>query len=190
LKDTKLRALCDVMSPLLGEHGASRKFVVQKGGTTRTMHKLEEGLAMLQLAASDAGLRGNGLEPGTGSAGGLGFGIYSLLGGELEAGAEHVLELIELSRLLKGTSFVLTGEGSYDHQTADGKLISVLARHCGDANVPLIVLAGAVASDVQIDGVTAAFGISPYGERRQDALNEGPANLQKHAAYVTRLMLS
>jgi glycerate 2-kinase len=189
LKKVKLRALCDVMSPMLGEHGASRKFVVQKGGTTRTMHKLEEGLAMLQLAAHGAGLRGNGLEAGTGSAGGLGFGIYSLLGGELEPGAEHVLELIGFNRLLKGTAFVLTGEGSYDHQTADGKLIYVLAEQCRTADVPLIVLAGAVDGDVRIEGVTAAFGISSYGVRKQDALNEGRANLQKHAAYVTRLML-
>jgi glycerate 2-kinase len=190
LKKVKLRALCDVMSPMLGEHGASRKFVVQKGGTTRTMHKLEEGLAMLQLAAGTAGLRGNGLEPGSGSAGGLGFGVYSLLGGELEPGAEHVLELIGFNRLLKGTAFVLTGEGSYDNQTADGKLIAVLAEQCRVASVPLIVLAGSVASSVQIAGVTAAFGISPYGERKQDALNEGKSNLQKHAAYVTRLMLA
>jgi glycerate kinase len=190
LKKTKLRALCDVMSPMLGEHGASRKFIVQKGGTTRTMHKLEEGLAMLQLATAGAGLRGNGLEPGTGSAGGLGFGVYSLLGGDLEPGAEHVLELIGFNRLLKGTAFVLTGEGSYDAQTAEGKLISVLAEQCRQADVPLVVLAGAVASEVHIEGVAAAFGISPYGERKQDALNEGKSHLQKHAAYVTRLMLA
>lgn len=190
LKKVNLRALCDVMSPMLGEHGASRKFVVQKGGTTRTMHKLEEGLAMLQLAAHGAGLRGNGLEPGSGSAGGLGFGIFSLLGGELEPGAEHVLELIGFNRLLKGTAFVLTGEGSYDNQTAEGKLIAVLAAHCRESGVPLVVLAGSVASELHIEGVTAAFGISPFGVRRQDALNEGQANLQKHATYVTRLMLA
>ncbi|MCA8914244.1 MAG: glycerate kinase [Planctomycetes bacterium] len=190
LKGVKVRALCDVMAPMLGEQGASRTYVVQKGGTTRTMHKLEEGLAMLQYAAAAAGLRGNGLEPGTGAAGGLGFGIYSLLGGDLEAGADKVLDLIGFRKLLQGTDLVLTGEGSFDAQTEQGKLIAVLAEDCKAAGVPLVVLAGAVAGDVNIDGVTAAFGISAYGQRRQDSLNEGKANLRKHAAAVTRLLKS
>lgn len=188
LKQIRLRALCDVLTPMLGPEGASRKFVAQKGGTTRTMYKLEEGLAMLQLAALEAGARGNGLEPGSGAAGGLGFGVYSLLGGELEPGADKVLELIGFRELLKGVDLVLTGEGSYDQQTADGKLIAALAEDCKARGVPLVVLAGEVAPDVSIDGVTAAFGISPYGARRQDSLNEGRSNLQKHASYVTRLL--
>ena len=190
LKGIKLRALCDVMSPMLGEHGASRKYVVQKGGTTRTMHKLEEGLAMLQMATAQAGLRGSGLEPGTGSAGGLGFGLYALLGGELEPGADRILDLIGFRKLLEGADLVLTGEGSFDQQTADGKLIAVLAEDCKAAKVPLVVLAGAVDNEVKIEGVTAAFGISSYAQRRQDSLNEGKANLRKYAAQVTRLRLA
>lgn len=188
IKQVRLRALCDVMTPMLGPEGASRKFVAQKGGTTRTMYKLEEGLAMLQLAVAEAGGRGNGLEPGTGAAGGLGFGLYSMFGAELEPGADTILELIGFRRLLDGVDLVLTGEGSFDHQTADGKLIAALAEDCKSRGVPLVVLAGEVASDVNIDGITAAFGISPYGARRQDSLNEGRANLRKHAAFVTRLM--
>jgi glycerate kinase len=190
LKSAKLAALCDIMAPMLGPHGASRSYVAQKGGTTRTMHKLEEGLAMLSLAAAKAGLRGNGLEPGSGAAGGLGFGVYSLLGGELLPGADNVLELLSFRRLLQGATLVLTGEGSFDAQTAHGKLIAVLADDCKNVGVPLVVLAGQVTGDVSVEGVTAAFGISPYGARRQDSLKEGKTNLRKHAAYVTRLLLA
>lgn len=187
LKNVKVLALCDVLAPMLGEHGASRQFVVQKGGTTRTMHKLEEGLAMLQLACANAGLRGNGLEPATGAAGGLGFGLYSFCNAELLHGAHEVLRLNGFDKLLEGADVVLTGEGSYDAQTANGKLISVLGEYCQQAGVPLVVLAGA-ADDVPIPGVTAAFNISTHGDRKQDSLNAGKANLQRHAAYVTRLL--
>ncbi|MBZ0137572.1 MAG: glycerate kinase [Planctomycetes bacterium] len=187
LKHVKITALCDVLAPMLGEHGASRQFVVQKGGTTRTMHKLEEGLAMLQLACAGAGLRGNGLEPATGAAGGLGFGLYAFCNAELLHGAHEVLHLNDFEQLLAGADLVLTGEGSYDSQTANGKLISVLAEYCGQAGVPLVVLAGS-ADDVPIPGVTAAFNISTHGDRKQDSLNAGLANLQRHAAYVTRLL--
>ena len=189
LKAAKISALCDVLAPMLGEHGASRQFVVQKGGTTRTMHKLEEGLAMLQVACKNAGLRGDGLEPATGAAGGLGFGLYSILGAELLHGAHEILKLNRFENLLKGTTVVLTGEGSFDPQTANGKLIDVLGEYCKRGGVPMVVLAGS-ASNVDIPGVTAAFNISTFGERKQDALNEGVANLQRHASYVTRLLLA
>jgi len=189
LKDVRVRALCDVLAPMLGEQGASRQFVVQKGGTTRTMHKLEEGLAMLQLAAQDAGLQGNGLEEGTGAAGGLGFGLFAFANAELQHGAREVLKLIAFDELLQDTNLVLTGEGSFDAQTANGKLISVLGEYCQQAGVPLVVLAGA-AENVPIPGVTAAFNISTYGDRKQDNLNAGVANLQRHAEYVTRLLLA
>jgi len=188
LKSVKLTALCDVMTPMLGEHGASRKFVVQKGGTTRALHKLEESLALLQLAAQGAGIAAKGIEPGTGSAGGLGFGVWALLGGTLRSGASAVLELHGFARLLQGASLVLTGEGSFDAQTSEGKLIASLAPLCRAANVPLVVLAGIVEPGVEIAGVTAAFGIARFGARKQDNLDETEASLQRHAAFVTRLL--
>lgn len=190
LRKVKLTALCDVLTPLLGEHGASRKFVVQKGGTTRALHKLEESLAFLQLAALEAGVNLKGTEPGTGSAGGLGFGIAGLLGGTLQPGADAVLDLLNFTGLLAQTDLVITGEGSFDHQTAEGKLIAAVASRCHVARVPLVVLAGVVEPEVRLPGVTAAFGIARFGARKQDNLDETEANLQRHAAHVTRLMLA
>lgn len=188
LARVKLTALCDVMTPMLGEHGASRKFVVQKGGTTRALHKLEESLALLQLAGQGAGISVKGIEPGTGAAGGLGYGVRALLGGTLRSGAPAVLEMLGFARLLLGASLVLTGEGSFDAQTSEGKLISALAPLCRAANVPLVVLAGIVEPGVDIAGVTAAFGIARFGARKQDNLDETESSLQRHAAQVTRLL--
>lgn len=188
LRKVKLNALCDVMTPLLGEHGASRKFVVQKGGTTRALHKLEESLAFLQLSALEAGVKLKGTEPGTGSAGGLGFGIAGLLGGSLQPGADAVLDLLDFARLVRQADLVITGEGSFDHQTAEGKLVAALAARCHGAGVPLVVLAGVAEPDVNLPGVTAAFGIARFGARKQDNLDETEANLRRYAAQVTRLM--
>lgn len=187
LRAAKLTALCDVMTPLLGEHGASRKFVVQKGGTTRAMHRLEEALALLQLAATKAGAGLTGTEPGTGSAGGLGFGIAGLLGGRLLPGAPAILDMLDLPSLLRTTDLIISGEGSFDAQTAEGKLVAALADRCHSAGVPLVILAGVVEPDVAIRGVTAAFGIARFGARKQDNLDATAANLRHHAAQVTRL---
>lgn len=188
LARVKLTGLCDVMTPLLGEQGASRKFVVQKGGTTRALHKLEESLALLQLAGLEAGVKLKGTEPGTGSAGGLGYGIAGLLGGTLQPGGDAVLDLLDFGRLVRQADLVLTGEGSFDHQTAEGKLVAALAARCRLAGVPLVVLAGVVEAEVNLPGVTAAFGIARFGARKQDNLDETEANLRRYAAQVTALM--
>ena len=47
LKNVQIRALCDVTTGLIGPNGSTRKFVIQKGGTTHSVDKLELGLAVL-----------------------------------------------------------------------------------------------------------------------------------------------
>lgn len=189
LKDIRVSALCDVMTPMLGEYGATRKFVLQKGGTTQTLPRIEEALGAVARAAIEGGGRLNGTEPGTGAAGGLGFGVAMFLGGQLRPGALTMLDLIGFAKLACGADLVLTGEGSFDQQTAEGKLISVLGKACGAADVALVVLAGSVDHSVNIEGVTAAFGIARYGARRQDNFDSTEAALRTHAAAVARLVL-
>ncbi len=186
LKQARITALCDVASPMLGPNAATRKFTVQKGGSTRTMHKLEENLALLAQCVQNEGVKATGFEPGSGAAGGLGYGVLAL-GGTLVPGAAKLLELIGFAEMLEGVDLVLTGEGSYDEQTADGKLINALADACQQAGVPLVVLAG-VAKPVDIKGVTAAFSINLPGKRKQDNLDDTKQNLKNHAASVVKVM--
>ncbi|MCC6575639.1 MAG: glycerate kinase [Planctomycetes bacterium] len=188
LKDVKVRGVCDVQTPLLGPGGASRKYVLQKGGTTRMVHKLEQGLAVLAAACVKHLAFGDPMAAGSGSAGGLGFGIATFLGGRLEHGARTVLQLLEFERRIKGAACVLTGEGSYDALTADGKLVSEIASVCKHARVPCVVLAGKIDPAVEIDGVTAAFEIAGFGMRRQDALAATPESLTRYARHVARLI--
>jgi glycerate kinase len=170
---------------MLGPNAASRKFTVQKGGSTRTMHKLEENLALLAQCVQNEGIKATGFEPGSGAAGGLGYGVLALQG-SLVPGAAKLLALIGFTEMLQGVDLVLTGEGSYDEQTADGKLINALAEACQHASVPLVVLAG-VAKPIDIKGVTAAFSINLPGKRKQDNLDDTKQNLKHHAASVVKV---
>ena len=190
LKNVQLTALCDVTTGLIGPNGATRKFVIQKGGTTHTVDKLELGLAVLAEFAKQMNPKADPQNECSGAAGGLGFGIAAFLGGKLEQGSRAVLDLLGFEKLLEGASLVFTGEGSYDEQTPDGKLVCEVARYCGRSGVPCVVLAGSVVPEVEIAGVTAAFEISRFGARKQDALDAGPLNLRRFAKHVTRLFVS
>lgn len=187
LKNVRVRVACDVQAPLLGPGGASRRYVLQKGGTTRMVHKLEQGLASLAAACARRLSRGDPLASGGGSAGGLGFGIATFLGGALEHGARMVLQLLDFEHRVAGATCVLTGEGAFDAQTADGKLVSEVAAVCKRVGVPCVVLAGKLDPEVEIEGVTAAFEVASFGMRRQDALAATPDSLRRYARHVARL---
>jgi glycerate kinase len=75
LRGVEIRALCDVTTGLIGPQGATRKYVIQKGGTTQSVDKLEMGLAMLAEFARQVNPKADPMDEGSGAAGGLGFGI-------------------------------------------------------------------------------------------------------------------
>src|SRR5204862_1014526 len=71
---------------------------------------------------------------GAGAAGGLGFGLLSFCGATIQPGFEVVAEALELEARMKHADLVITGEGSLDRQTLEGKTpvgVARLARKLG-----------------------------------------------------------
>jgi glycerate kinase len=123
LEGVTLRIACDVRNALLGPRGAARVYGPQKGADPPAIEVLEA-----RLAAMDA-LRPYAELPGAGSGGGLGAALASL-GGELLEGAELVLQLIGFDDRARDASLVVTGEGTVDGTTFDGKAPGAVLRHC------------------------------------------------------------
>ncbi len=69
---------CDVTNPLLGERGCTRIYGPQKGITPETFARHEERLARLVALLGEAGEAAAAV-PGSGAAGGLGFGAIVFL---------------------------------------------------------------------------------------------------------------
>lgn len=137
LAGRELRALCDVRNPLLGERGAARAFGPQKGASPEQVEELEARLAAMVELGAYAEL------PGAGAAGGLGAAIASL-GGELVSGSELVLERIGFRGLATGADLVVTGEGTIDRSSGEGKAVGEVVRICGEEDVRCAVFGGRV----------------------------------------------
>ncbi|MDQ1217205.1 glycerate kinase [Microbacterium arborescens] len=145
--------LSDVSNPLFGARGAAAVFGPQKG------------LDAVQVAAADAALRrlaglvpdGASLAatPGAGAAGGTGFGLLAW-GARLSPGAREVAALIGLAEAIARADLVITGEGSFDGQSAAGKVPAFVAELAAAARVPVALVAGRIAADAD----TAAFASS------------------------------
>jgi glycerate kinase len=129
---------CDVRNPLLGERGAARAYGPQKGATAADVEVLEQRLA------DDDALRPYADLPGAGAAGGLGA-AFASLGGELVPGAPLVLETIGFRARIRDARLVITGEGSVDATTAEGKAPAEVARVAAEQGLRVVVFGGLVA---------------------------------------------
>jgi glycerate kinase len=137
LHDVPIRVACDVRNPLLGERGAARVFGPQKGADAADVEELELRLAALDELAPYRDL------PGAGAGGGLGA-AFAAMGGELVDGAELVLDLIDFDKRAQGASLVVTGEGTVDATTFEGKAPGAVLRRCEALGVPCELFGGIV----------------------------------------------
>jgi glycerate 2-kinase len=134
LSQITIIAAVDVRNPLLGENGATRVFGPQKGASKNEIDILERALTRLADVVSEEFGFDYRDEPGTGAAGGLGFGLMSFCGARIRSGFEVVAEAVNLEPKVKDADVVITGEGSLDWQTLEGKTpvgVARLARKLG-----------------------------------------------------------
>lgn len=144
IKEVEVIAATDVRNPLCGPEGASAVYGQQKGATPQQVAELDAALRRWgEVIEWDAGIAVAEVE-GAGAAGGLGAGLIAFCGAKVRPGFEVVAEVVRFRRRLAGAGLVLTGEGRLDGQTTFGKTVAGVARLARDADVPVIVVPGAL----------------------------------------------
>ena len=176
LQTVKLTAMCDIDNPMHGPTGASYIFGPQKGADPAMVEFLDGQLKALDAVIQRELHRAVADVPGAGAAGAFGAGILAFLDGTLCPGIEAVLDLVDFDGKLKDCDLVITGEGRFDSQSIRGKVVSGVSRRANRQGVPVAVIAGSVAEDVESvsadpdSGVTAVFSINrqamDYSESR------------------------
>jgi glycerate kinase len=175
LRQVRLTAATDVDNPLTGLHGASNVYGPQKGASREDVYRLDGALeqfaGVLEKAFGVAGLAGR---PGGGAAGGIGAALIAL-GGRVVSGIGLVSTLIGLAKELDAADLVITGEGSFDHQSLRGKVVAGIAAGARDRGVPCIVLCGRNETgyrEAAAAGVTETFSLTEHFGSEQLALAE------------------
>src|SRR6266545_4654284 len=168
----KIIAAVDVRNLLLGENGATRVFGPQKGACKDKIDLLERALTRLadlvekefegkSAERNSAGRTGKMPvfrdEPGAGAAGGLGFGLMSFCGATVRPGFDVVAEAVGLESKMKDVDLVITGEGSLDRQTLEGKTPAGVAKLARKLGKRVFAFVGRTAEDREVkamfDGV-------------------------------------
>lgn len=183
---------CDVINPFYGPNGAAYIFSPQKGASDTVVKILDEGLHNFSNVIKEKlGVDISQL-PGAGAAGGLGGGIKAFLNASLLSGSDVILDIFKFNELLTDADLILTGEGKIDAQTRSGKALSGILKRAKKANVPVIVLAGAVEDSIALneDGYTAVFSIQSEPVTIEKAMSKDYAsqNIKNLVIQIMRII--
>jgi len=134
LGSVEIEVLCDVRTPY---EDAARIFAPQKGADPAAVERLTQRLndCAAELPRDPRGL------PMTGCAGGLSGGLWAH-GAHLRPGADFVLDALDFDTRLARADAVISGEGRFDPQSLEGKIVGTIASRCAAAGKPLHLIVG------------------------------------------------
>lgn len=148
IKNTSIIVMCDVNNPLCGKKGATHVYGPQKGASLEDIQYLDYGLQNLARVCVEHGYNDYQNKPGSGAAGGLGFGLMTFLNAHLQSGINTVLEIIHFDELVKDCQLVVTGEGKIDNQSINGKVPVGIATAAKKFHIPTIAIVGSIGQNV------------------------------------------
>jgi glycerate 2-kinase len=191
-KTTEIIILCDVLNPLLGIDGSAAVFGPQKGATQKDIPILEAGLKSLR----DVILNKTGKDIATvqhgGAAGGVAAGLYGLQNAQLVNGIDYFLTISGFEKELKKAKLVITGEGSIDKQTLQGKAPFGIAKMAKQFSIPVIGLAGKIPDEIDEElnfYFDKLININKPGTKLEDALKNTFTNLERTAYDIGKEMI-
>ena len=183
--EINFKVACDVTNPNIGPNGATYVFGPQKGANKEELAILENKLCHLDTLFHLSNIAS------TGAAGGCSGALY-LIDGKLISGIDMILNESGIDEKLKEVDLCISGEGSIDEQSVNGKTISGIAKRCKKYNVPLICLAGALKgnlSPLYEIGVSSLFSITDRPKSLNEALLEGEQALENCSENIARTIL-
>ncbi len=179
--------LCDVDNKLLGPEGAAAVFGPQKGATPIDVKYLDAILTRFAAITLQQTGRDITIIKHSGTAGGAAAGLYAFLNAKLVSGANHFLELTNFNATLQNADLVITGEGSIDEQTLQGKAPAAVAAAAKKKGIKVIGIAGKIPAE-RSQALSQYFDqlitINPKPVDLATALRNTRANLIKTAKEI------
>ena len=144
LSAVKIKVACNMRNVLCGESGVARVFGRQKGASPEEIEFLSDAFENYAgIISRDLGIDVYTI-PGGGASGGLGAGLFALLGADLRSRFEIIEEYFPIEERIKEADLVITAEGAIDFQTNLGKIPGYLGLKAKEYGKPVIAIAGTI----------------------------------------------
>lgn len=153
----------DVTNPLTGPNGAAAIYAPQKGADPAQVDLLEAALLRYSAVLKRSLGADVAAVPGGGAAGGLAAGLVAFLGARIESGFDLVARATRLRERMEQCDLVVTGEGSFDAQSLQGKATGRILEMARDLGKRAMVFAGRC--DEGADEARSLLRLEPDPER-------------------------
>lgn len=193
LKTCRITILCDVENTLLGTTGAASVFGPQKGASPTEVRILDRFLSKLNTLAFEKTGRSMAEATHGGTAGGAAAGLFAFTHAKLVKGIDFFLDITGFDSVLETADWLVTGEGSLDSQTLEGKGPMGVAQRAKNHNIPVIGLAGKVPASPNQQLLNAFNILLPIGNEPgslEQAFASTRVNLQRTAHAIGNLIAS
>ena len=182
--NVEIFAVNDVENPLFGENGAAFTYGPQKGANTDEVVHLDKGLRHLHEQVLIHMKSDHAQTPGSGAAGGSGYGLKVFCNAEFISGVDFLFQISSLDALLESEDFdlIITGEGCIDEQSLQGKLISGVIKKASDFRAKVIGICGKLKLEeaaYKSYGLDAALEIAPEGTPVSESMANASSFIQK-----------
>ncbi|OAL55523.1 glycerate kinase [Pyrenochaeta sp. DS3sAY3a] len=188
----QIEAVCNIKNVLCGPKGVARVYGPQKGATPAQVDLLAEALERLALVAQKTLKEDISRAPGSGASGGLGAGLM-MLGARLRARSEAINEYFEFDSVFETQwDFVITAEGSLDHQSPNGKMTTEIARRAKRNGAQVVALAGTIgegADGCYVTGIKAFTSILRGPSTLEEAIVQTETLVKDGAEKVIRMIM-
>ena len=191
LKDTEIIIASDVINPLFGKNGAAYVFSPQKGADSATVKRLDENLRHFDSIVKGYCDIQIASEPGTGAAGGLGYGLMAFCSATMKSGINMILDTIDFDSRIENADLIITGEGKIDGQSIFGKVPTGIAERAKKKNIPVLVIAGGIGDDInQVYeyGISSIMSTVNKAMPLSDAISQAPELLSDATERAMRIM--
>ena len=164
LENIKFIVANDVKNPLYGPNGAAYVYAKQKGANKQMIKELDEGLKNF-AGVVEKQFNVDALKMiGGGSGGGLGFSLKVFLNAKLENGFNVVKRYIRLEKKIKEADLIITGEGSLDGQTKEGKGPLGVAKLAKKYDKPVLAICGKIEKDISFKEIDKMYSIVEFAK--------------------------
>lgn len=187
VRTIELTVITDVTNPLCGPNGATYVFAKQKGLPEEDFAAADTALASFYQLVNPAMLD----LAGAGAGGAMAAGLVSFAGGQLVAGIDTILDLVDFDTKVASADLVIVGEGRMDQQSLKGGKAPVgVARRTPDG-IPVIAICGTLSEDLPdfpTAGIQAAFSTIPRLASLEETLSQASENLYQTARQIGNVL--
>ena len=190
LNTINFTVICDVKNPLYGKNGAAFTYGKQKGASDEELNLLDLGLENFSNKVLKHLNKAIATIEGAGAAGGLGAGAICFLNANMKSGIDFVMDQTQFKQYLnQNIDLIITGEGSVDKQTLEGKVVKGISTIAIQNNIPFYIIAGIVKDRQLIEKHLKPSGVNSIMELEvsfEDAIKNASKYLNAIAYGIVR----